>query len=164
MRKFLVMDADGTLTDGKIYMGTDGELFKVFDIKDGCGIYEILPCYHILPVVITARTSRILQQRCKELKISELHQGRRDKTQALMEILGKYSQMDGIRYSMKQVAYIGDDLADLSCMRQVKEQGGKTGCPADAIRQIREMVDFVSEKSGGCGAVREYIEWLVSVE
>ena len=72
--KFLVLDVDGTLTDGKIYMGAEGELFKAFDIKDGCGIKDILPQYNIVPVIITARDSMILIRRCKELNISNLYQ------------------------------------------------------------------------------------------
>ena len=54
MIKYLIMDVDGTLTDGKIYMGPNGETIKVFDIKDGCGIKDILPQYDIIPVIITA--------------------------------------------------------------------------------------------------------------
>ena len=75
MIKFLVMDVDGTLTDGKIYMGSNGEVMKAFNIKDGCGIAMVLPKYGITPVIITARESKILENRCKELNITELHQG-----------------------------------------------------------------------------------------
>ena len=67
--KFLVMDVDGTLTDGKIYMGAGGEVFKSFDIKDGYGITTILPKAGIVPVVITARKSKIVENRCAELDI-----------------------------------------------------------------------------------------------
>ena len=67
MIKYLIMDVDGTLTDGKIYMGPNGETIKVFDIKDGCGIKDILPQYDIIPVIITARETKMLENRCKEL-------------------------------------------------------------------------------------------------
>ena len=66
--KFLIMDVDGTLTDGKIYMGQDGEMAKAFDIKDGAGIALVLPKNNIIPVIITARESKILANRCEELK------------------------------------------------------------------------------------------------
>ena len=79
MIKFLIMDVDGTLTDGKIYMGNKGELFKAFDVKDGCGIKDILPEYGIIPVIITARQSDILKRRCEELNIINLYQGVRHK-------------------------------------------------------------------------------------
>ena len=73
--KYLVMDVDGTLTDGKIYMGNEGEIMKAFDIKDGYGIHDILPHAEIKPVIITGRTSAILTNRCKELGIEYLFQG-----------------------------------------------------------------------------------------
>ena len=88
--KFLVMDVDGTLTDGKIYMSDNGELFKAFDIKDGCGIHDILPQDGIVPVIITARSSKILANRCKELDITEYHQGCKQKYDKLISILADY--------------------------------------------------------------------------
>lgn len=63
MIRLLVMDVDGTLTDGKIYMSENGEAFKAFDIKDGYGIKHILPKYGIIPVIITARESKIIERR-----------------------------------------------------------------------------------------------------
>lgn len=151
MIKFLVMDVDGTLTDGKIYMDVEGEIIKAFNIKDGCGIKDILPEYGIKPVVITARESRILLNRCKELGVTEVYQGVRNKLEKLKEIVDDLSKC----------AYIGDDILDLQCMRPIKESGGKIGCPADAVKNVVSISDFVSKKNGGDGAVREFIEWLV---
>ena len=71
----LAMDVDGTLTDGRIYMGLSGESFKAFDAKDGLGIAKLLPMVGIVPVVITGRQSRILELRCKELGSEEFYQG-----------------------------------------------------------------------------------------
>ena len=99
--KLLIMDVDGTLTDGKVYMSEHGELFKAFDIKDSL----------------------------------------------LSELALDYSNC----------AYIGDDINDLSCMRKV----ALVGCPADSVRDVISISDFVSSKNGGCGAVRDFIEWLV---
>ena len=146
------MDVDGTLTDGKIYMGANGELMKAFDIKDGCGIKDILPTLGIIPVIITARQSQILDNRCKELNIVEVHQGIRNKLEKLKEICQKY----GI--TLNQVAYIGDDILDLQCMKPIKEEGGVIGCPADAVKKVKEVADYVSSNNGGEGAVREFIE------
>ena len=148
------MDVDGTLTDGKIYMGANGELIKAFDIKDGCGIKDILPTIGVIPVIITARQSQILDNRCKELNIVEVHQGIRNKLEKLKEVCQKY----GI--TLKQVAYIGDDILDLQCMNPIKTEGGVIGCPSDAVQKVKEVADFVSLKNGGCGAVREFIEIL----
>ena len=81
--KLLVMDVDGTLTDGHIYMGPDGEVMKAFDVKDGYGIAHILPRYGIIPVIITGRRSQIVERRCAELGITELYQGVGDKLERL---------------------------------------------------------------------------------
>lgn len=151
MTKYLVMDVDGTLTDGRIYMGKDGEMMKAFDIKDGCGIHDILIPAGIIPVIITGRSSKILENRCKELGITNLHQGIKNKIEKLLTITTDLST----------VAYIGDDINDLSCMESIKESGGLVGCPADAVQKVINLADFVSKRNGGNGAVREFIEWIV---
>lgn len=151
--KYLVMDVDGTLTDGKIYMGAEGEIMKAFDIKDGCGIHDLLPKANITPIIITGRKSKILENRCKEIGISELYQGVKDKTGKLTEILEKE------KFSC--VAYVGDDINDLACMEKVRAENGIIGCPADAAKQVKKIADYVSSRNGGNGAVREFIEWLV---
>ena len=151
MIKYLVMDVDGTLTDGKIYMGNDCEMMKAFDIKDGCGIHDILIPAGITPVIITGRSSKILENRCKELGITNLHQGIRNKVEKLLTITTDLST----------VAYIGDDINDLSCMEPIKEAGGLVGCPADAVQKVKNIADFISTRNGGNGAVREFIEWLL---
>ena len=145
------MDVDGTLTDGKIYMSNDGEAMKAFSIKDGCGIHDILIPAGIVPVIITGRSSKIVENRCGEIGINEIHQGISNKIEKLLSITDELSS----------VAYIGDDINDLSCMKPVKEAGGKIGCPADAVKKVKELADFISTKNGGDGAVREFIEWLV---
>lgn len=152
MINYLVMDVDGTLTDGKIYMGNDGEMMKAFDIKDGCGIHDILIPAGIVPVIITGRTSKILENRCKELGITNLHQGIKNKIEKLLTITTDLST----------VAYIGDDINDLSCMEPVKAAGGLVGCPADAVKKVIELADFVSTRNGGNGAVRDFIEWIIN--
>ena len=152
--KFLVMDVDGTMTDGKIYMGPDGEAFKAFDIKDGCGIYLILPEMGIIPVIITARVSKIVERRCEELNITEIYQGSKDKLATLKNILDRYGS------DLCSVAYMGDDLPDIPCMEAVKSAGGLVMCPADAIPDIKNISDYVSTKNAGYGAVRDYIGYL----
>ena len=126
MIKFLVMDVDGTLTDGKIYMGVDGEAFKAFDIKDGYALHTLLKEHGIIPVIITARKSPMVEHRCKELGVTEIHQGVMNKLGCLKGILEKYSSADQ-QYNLSNVAYIGDDLLDLQCMKPIKEAGGIAG-------------------------------------
>ena len=134
--KLLVMDVDGTLTDGKINMGPDGELFKAFNIKDGYAINEMLPAHDIVPAIITGRTSQIVENRARELHITELHQGKHDK---------------------ENVAYIGDDILDIVCMNEC----ALVGCPADACHQVLDIAHFIAPNRGGDGAVRDFIEYII---
>lgn len=150
------MDVDGTLTDGKIYMGADGEMFKAFDIKDGYGIHDLLLPSGIVPVILTGRGSSILLNRCEELGIKRVFQNVHNK----LEELTKFVKDEG--NSLSNVAYMGDDLNDASCMKVVKEAGGLTGCPKDAVKEIRRLAKFRSKHNGGNGAVREFIEYLVN--
>lgn len=152
--KYLVLDVDGTLTDGKIYMGQDGELLKAFDVKDGYGIKEILPKYGIKPIIITARNSMILENRCKEIGITEVYQGFRHKLGVLKEIIGG---------DFEKVVYIGDDLPDIPCMEAVREAGGLVFCPANAIPEVKMLADYISGYKAGEGAVRDCINHLIQL-
>jgi len=148
--RMLVMDVDGTLTDGKIYMSANGELMKAFNIKDGYAIAR-LKDYGITPVIITGRSSNIVTQRCAELGILELYQGIENKSYKLREVCNKF------HLDLSQVAYIGDDLNDLPCMKIC----GFSACPSDAMKQVRERANFICEANGGYGAVREFIDYLI---
>lgn len=148
--KFLVMDVDGTLTDGRIYIGAQGELMKAFDVRDGYAIAHILPTLGIEPVIITGRSSEIVQQRAKELGIQLLYQGVSDKVGQLKQIAEEWHA------SADEIAYIGDDLNDLDCIRYC----GCTACPVDAVEEAKACVTYVCQKEGGRGAVREFIIWI----
>lgn len=145
------MDVDGTLTDGKIYMGNSGEVFKAFNVKDGCGIFLTLPKYGIKPIVITARNSKIVENRCSELNIHELYQGVSDKLSKLNQVV------DG---ELASVAYIGDDIPDIPCMVAVKQAGGVVLCPFDAIPEILAISNYISCYYAGNGAVRDCINYI----
>lgn len=148
------MDVDGTLTNGKIYISNDGEIMKAFNVKDGCGIHDIAIPAGIIPVIITSRVSDIVDKRCKELSIDKFYQGVSNKVEKLKTISDNFSEL----------AYIGDDINDLSCMQLIKEAGGIIGCPADAVQEVLDIADFISKKNGGCGAVREFIEFLIKCQ
>lgn len=148
--RFLVMDVDGTLTDGKIYMSGNGEIFKAFNIKDGYSIYT-LDKVGIIPIIITGRSSDIVAKRAAELKITELYQGVGDKLSQLQQVLTKYNG------DLSEVAYIGDDYNDLDCMKSC----GFTGCPADAENDIKPHVHYVCQTKAGEGAVREFIKQII---
>lgn len=158
-----VMDIDGTLTDGKLYYSSQGEFIKAFHVKDGYGIKNILKKYDIIPVIITARKSEMVERRCKELEIKEIHQECSDKYKMLLSILEHYNQnkMLSDQISCANVAYCGDDILDLSCMLPIKTAGGLIGCPADAVSEVKEIANYISSRNGGDGAVRDFIDWLV---
>lgn len=145
------MDVDGTLTDGKIYMGKNGEVMKAFNIKDGYAIAHILPKMEIIPVIITGRTSKIVENRAKELGITELYQGIDNKLGVMLDVIRKY------KCTKENVAYIGDDLPDIQCMKKC----AMAGCPADAVQEVKEICQYICNKKAGCGAVREFIDRIL---
>lgn len=153
----LVMDVDGTLTDGKIYMSADGEFVKAFNIKDGCGIKDILPTAGIIPVIMTGRTSRIVENRCRELDVKHCYQGCRDKAAKLGEVAEFFGLSEDENGIYREIACIGDDINDLPCMCLC----GVTACPSDAVPAVKEICDYICKASGGHGAVREFIDWLI---
>jgi 3-deoxy-D-manno-octulosonate 8-phosphate phosphatase (KDO 8-P phosphatase) len=154
MIKILAMDVDGTLTDGKVYIGDNGEIMKAFNIKDGYAIYKFLPENNILPVIVTGRISKIVEKRAVELGIKEVYQGISDKLAAMKEIAEKHN----CKYD--EIAYIGDDENDLPAMNIA----GVVGCPADASASVKKVASFVSSCNGGSGAVREFVEWIIENE
>lgn len=154
MLKYLIMDIDGSLTDGKIYMGTDGEVMKAFSVKDGYAVNFILKPAGITPVVLTARNSSIVQKRCEELGITDIYQGIINKVDVVKEIVGEYG--------LGSCAFFGDDILDMKCMLPIKEAGGIAGCPADAVKEVKAVADYICINKAGEGAFREFAEWLTS--
>lgn len=160
--RFLVMDVDGTLTDGKIQMTSQGELFKSFNTKDGYGIKDILPLHNIIPVIITGRKSDIVTRRAAELNVLEVHQEVYNKAEKMDEILSRYQNNLTIDKLYQNVAFIGDDLNDLELMKRINQYHGLSGCPQNASTAIKEICHFVSKFEGGNGAVRDFIEWIIT--
>lgn len=148
--KMLVMDVDGTLTDGCIYVGAEGEMMKAFHVQDGYAIAHILPELGIIPVIITGRRSAIVERRAAELKIVHLHQGVSDKLAKLQDVAAE------LGFLPQEIAYVGDDLNDLDCIRYC----GCAACPADAVPEVKAAADYVCTHNGGRGAVREFIDLL----
>lgn len=149
--KLLAMDVDGTMTDGKIYIGCSGELVKAFQVKDGQGI-ALLRNAGILTAVITARESEIVRRRAEELHIDEVWQGVSDKQAILRQLCEKYGLEAG------ESAYIGDDIGDLPALNFV----GLSFCPADAVPEVRKAVKVILPSKGGNGAIRDAAEWILS--
>jgi len=150
MIKYIVLDVDGTLTDGKLYMSASGEFMKTFDVKDGHGIAKILPEIGITPIIITGRESEIVKRRMAELGVVEIYQNITDKELKLRELADKYA------CDLQEFACVGDELTDIAAMRIC----GFSACPADAANEVKAVCNFVSTKNGGEGAAREIIEFL----
>ena len=121
---------------------------KACNVKDGYAIAHILSEMGIIPVIITGRKSKIVENRAKELGITELYQGVGDKLAVLKNVAEKYNA------SPDEIAYIGDDINDLDCI----EYCGVTACPADAVEEVKRIATYVCKKNGRDGAVREYID------
>ncbi len=151
--RLLICDVDGVLTDGKIYIGNEGELFKAFDVKDGLGI-KMLLANGIDVAILTARSSEILKKRTQELGITNVLQGQRDKVKGLQELLSVTG------FKPENIAYIGDDLPDYAVIQQV----GLAACPSNAVKEIERLADFKSAHEGGAGAVRELAEYILKAQ
>lgn len=150
MIKLIVLDVDGTLTDGKLYMDDGNNSWKAFNVKDGFAIVQWINFGGIV-AIITGKTSNIVARRREELGIQELSQGIGNKISELNKILEKY------KLNLNEVAYIGDDINDLGVMRKV----GFSACPNDAVEEVKKISNYISKFKGGDGAVREIIEKIM---
>jgi 3-deoxy-D-manno-octulosonate 8-phosphate phosphatase (KDO 8-P phosphatase) len=150
MIKLIILDVDGCLTDGSIIYSNSHEESKHFNVKDGLGIRSWLRLGG-LAVIITGRTSEIVQHRAKELQITSLHQGVDDKYTLMQQLLEQYDILPS------EVAAIGDDMNDYKMLLNA----GQSFTPQDGVDDIKEIVDHVLTNSGGKGAVREMIEILI---
>lgn len=150
MIRLLIMDVDGTLTDGGIYLDCIGNEMKRFDVKDGAGIKQIQKI-GVETMLLTGRESKCVTERGRELAIEYVFQGIKDKKKFLKEFSEKYN------ISLENMAYIGDDYNDLESMKLV----GYTACPSDASQEVKDTVNYVCSKQGGYGAVREYVDYII---
>lgn len=149
--KLVVLDMDGTLTDGSINISGEGELFKRFNAKDGLGITTAVR--HGLPVaVITGRKGAIIQRRAEELGIGgDVLSGISAKKKALQTLADKYN------LSLKEIAFMGDDLNDLPALLAA----GLSAAPADAVADVKQKAEFIAPHKGGRGAVRDLLELIL---
>ena len=146
----LVIDVDGTMTDGGIYYDASGNEWKKFNTRDAAGLFAAR-CAGIKTMVLTGRKSFAVEKRMTELKVDYLYQGISDKKQFLARF------MEENRLTAPCVGYIGDDLNDYEPMKLA----GFVGCPADACEEICQIADYVAAVPGGQGAVRECITYIL---
>ena len=151
--RLVIFDVDGVLTDGGIYVGAEGELYKPFFCRDGLGI-TLARKHGLKTAIITGRESAQVRRRGEELHIDAVWQGCMDKRQAYMELKRKFSLVD------EEIAYIGDDLIDLPILLQA----GLAAAVADAAPEVRRHAHVISGFPGGRGAVREVLEFLLKAQ
>jgi 3-deoxy-D-manno-octulosonate 8-phosphate phosphatase (KDO 8-P phosphatase) len=148
--RLLILDVDGVMSDGLIYMGNSGEELKAFNVRDGYGIRCALTS-DIEVAIITGRKAKLLEDRCETLGITHLYQGQSDKLLAFHDLLGK------LNIPAEQVAYVGDDLIDWPVMAKV----GLSVAVSDAHPLLIPRADYVTRIAGGRGAVREVCDLLL---
>ena len=147
--KLLAMDVDGVLTDGSMYYSENGDELKKFNTRDGMGI-QLLRENGIKIAIITKENTKLVERRSNKLKVDDLFQGSDNKLFALEELKNKYN----LDYS--EIAYVGDDINDIPVLEKV----GLSICPNDAITDVKRICDYITEKNGGDGVVREiYEQW-----
>jgi 3-deoxy-D-manno-octulosonate 8-phosphate phosphatase (KDO 8-P phosphatase) len=150
--RLLVLDIDGTMTDGRLYYGREGEAFKAFDVRDGHGL-RLLQMYGAVQLaVLTGRRADLVLQRCRELSIEHVVGQSRAKGDAIVRIA------QDLAVPLGETAFMGDDVNDLPALRKV----ALSCAPADAAPEVLDEVGWVSRRRGGRGAVRELCEVLLA--
>jgi len=151
--KMILMDVDGTMTNGSLYILQNGEEVKSYNVRDGLGIL-LADLAGFKTGIITGKHSKALEIRAQKLRISELYQGIIQKKRVFLEIKEKH------KLKAKEIAYIGDDVGDLEVIQAV----GLAGAVSDAHPLIKENSDYICSQKGGSGAVREFIEFILTAQ
>ncbi|MGB0256352.1 MAG: KdsC family phosphatase [Flavobacteriaceae bacterium] len=149
----LIFDVDGVLTDGKVIITTDGEMYRQMDTKDGyvlrCALNEGLKV-----VIISGGTNEGVRDRLKALGVFDIYLGAHHKLDAFQDLLDNYD------LKPENMLYMGDDVPDIPVMEKV----GVSCCPKDAVSDVLAMADYVSPKKGGEGCVREVVEQVLRIQ
>jgi 3-deoxy-D-manno-octulosonate 8-phosphate phosphatase (KDO 8-P phosphatase) len=152
--RLVVLDVDGTMTDGRLYYGKDGEAFKAFDVRDGHGLRLLQIHGGVKLAVLTGRRADLVQQRCRELSIDHVVGGSRAKGAAIEKIASD------LGVPLSDAAFMGDDVNDLPALRKV----ALSCAPRDAAPEVLDQVLWVSSRAAGRGAVRELCELLLAAK
>ncbi len=151
--KMIILDVDGTLTDGSINIDNNGIESKSFNVKDGFAIVSAKKL-GINFAIITGRNSKVVEKRAEELGITDIYQGIENKAEKIEEIKLKYN------LKKENIAYIGDDINDLPGLMKAELKG----TPYDGVQEVKKIADFISTSKGGEGAVREFVEYILRVQ
>lgn len=148
--KLLILDSDGVLTDGGVYIDEEGREMRRFNIKDGAGIKR-LQAAGIPVAIISSAAARPVESRARTLGVTDVFVGARDKVEVADRLRQKYA------LQWEQIGFVGDDVADLDLLRRV----GFPVAVGDAIDEVKSVAKLVLERAGGHGAVRELSDLLV---
>lgn len=149
--KLIITDIDGVWTDGGMYYDKFDNEFKKFNTSDGAGLI-FCKMLNIEVAIITGENTPIVTRRADKLKINHVFLGVQNKLRVAQELC------QSLNISLSDVAYIGDDIGDISLLREV----GFSGAPANAMNYVKREVQWIGEKSGGDGAFREFVEYIIS--
>jgi len=146
--KLLILDVDGTMTDAGVYITEKGEQFKKFNARDGIGIKEAMKSGIEVGIISHSMITEMVSERANMLGMKYVYIGQEPKEKVLIQ------WMKELKISPENVAFIGDDINDLSIINLA----GFTACPADAVPKVKEKADIVLNLKGGEGCVREFID------
>jgi 3-deoxy-D-manno-octulosonate 8-phosphate phosphatase (KDO 8-P phosphatase) len=149
----VILDVDGVLTDGRLYFGAQGEVLKVFDVRDGHGI-KLLRQAGLEVAILSSRRSEIVEVRARELGIAHVLQGEADKCAGFERLLAE------MKTTPAQCAFIGDDWPDLPVLTKV----GLAAAVADARPEVRRIAHWIAPAEGGRGAVRQLAEFILRAQ
>jgi len=151
--RLLILDVDGVLTDGSLFVGDDGQEYKAFNSRDGHGI-KMLQKHGVIVAIITGRTSKVVEHRMQNLGVSHVYQGKLEKLPAYEELAAK------LNIPAAETAYVGDDVVDLPVMRKV----GLAIAVQDAHPLVRTHSHWQTPNCGGRGAARDVCEMLMEAK
>ncbi len=147
--KLLAFDVDGVMTDGSITYDENGIEYKTFNAKDGHGLAKMAKSGYIT-AIITGRNNGTVDRRATDLRVTEVYQGVKNKLPILEAIMQKYE------LNFSQVAYMGDDEPDIKILENV----AIAACPNDAVENVKKVCNFISDRDGGKGAVRQLCDLI----
>ena len=148
-----IFDVDGVLTDGEILVTTKGEMYRSLNTKDGYAIkIAIKKGFKI--IIISGGLNEGVKKRFKKLGVIDIYLGAENKIEIFKEIINNYN------LDVNKILYMGDDIPDMRVMKEV----GLSSCPSDAVPEIKNISNYISDKRGGKGCVRDIIEQTLKVQ
>lgn len=151
--RLLILDVDGVMTRGDIIIDDEGKETKIFNVQDGYGIVLFKRAGH-KTAILSARATEAVKARAQDLQIDRVCQNAYPKIKAYKKLLGDLKLKD------EQVCFIGDDLPDIEVLQRV----GFSVTVPNAVNEVKQIVDHITKREGGQGAVREIIELILSVQ